>query len=197
MKPGLIFGMALTATAALTGCAGDEGGWTFGTSPVSWFDTRVIPTAGASSGGATTSESTQGDQQSMSTPAASAGGTTAATQTTATEMSPAAGDANWPLRTSSTASGNVFVDEQGMTLYTFDKDADGKSACTGECAVKWPPMLAAADAQDNGDFTVITREDGTRQWAYKGRPLYRWVQDKQAGDITGDKVGGVWHLATP
>ena len=58
-------------------------------------------------------------------------------------------------------------------------------------------LVAAADAQPEGDYTIITRDDGTRQWAYKGKPLYLWVKDAKAGDVTGDNVNNVWHVAKP
>ncbi len=92
----------------------------------------------------------------------------------------------------------VFTDAKGMVLYTFDKDTagNGKSVCNGECAVKWPPLMAAADATDQGEFTVVTRDDGTKMWAHEGWPLYYWYEDMAAGDTKGDGVGGVWHLAT-
>lgn len=92
-------------------------------------------------------------------------------------------------------SADVLTDARGMTLYTFDKDAAGASACKGECAVKWPPLLAADGARNNAEFTIVSREDGTRQWAYKGKPLYLWVGDAKPGDTTGDGVNGVWHKA--
>jgi predicted lipoprotein with Yx(FWY)xxD motif len=84
-----------------------------------------------------------------------------------------------------------------MTLYTFDKDAAGKSACTGGCATNWPPLLAPADAKPTGDYSVITRDDGTKQWAYKGRPLYYWSKDMKPGDRTGDGFNNVWRVARP
>jgi len=96
-----------------------------------------------------------------------------------------------------TAQGEVLTNAAGMALYTFDKDKDGISMCTDGCAVKWPPMAAEASSMAEGDFTVIKREDGTHQWAYKGAPLYTWIKDMNAGDITGDGVKGVWHLAKP
>ena len=101
------------------------------------------------------------------------------------------------LKTADTAKGKTFVDAKGMTLYTFDKDTrgDGKSVCNGDCAVKWPPLMAAADAKDEGEFTVVTRDDGTKMWAHEGWPLYYWYEDMAAGDTKGDGVGGVWHLA--
>jgi predicted lipoprotein with Yx(FWY)xxD motif len=96
-----------------------------------------------------------------------------------------------------TAMGQVLTDSNGMTLYTFDKDADGMSACYEGCAVKWPPALAAADAKAEGDYGVTARTDGTSQWTYKGMPLYTWYEDAAVGDTTGDGVGGVWHVAKP
>lgn len=87
----------------------------------------------------------------------------------------------------------------GMSLYTFDKDAtgSGKSVCNGPCATNWPPLAASADAGAQGDFSVILRDDGSRQWAYKGKPLYFWIKDSQPGDTSGDGVNQVWHLARP
>jgi predicted lipoprotein with Yx(FWY)xxD motif len=89
----------------------------------------------------------------------------------------------------------VMTDAAGMTLYTFDKDAGGKSACNGPCAANWPPLIAAADAKPDGDWTIITRDDGARQWAYKGKPVYLWAKDRKPGDKTGDGFNNVWHVA--
>lgn len=93
----------------------------------------------------------------------------------------------------------VLVGPNGMTLYTFDKDAagSGKSACNGPCAVNWPPLMAGAADQATGDFTVITRDDGSKQWALKGKPVYYWVKDSKPGDKTGDGVNKVWQIAKP
>ena len=93
----------------------------------------------------------------------------------------------------------ALVGPNGMTLYTFDKDpANGsKSACNGQCAANWPPLAATADAQPMGGYSVVTRDDGARQWAYKGKPLYYWVKDTKPGDRTGDGVNGAWRIAKP
>ncbi|EEZ3329030.1 hypothetical protein D1O90_005219 [Escherichia coli] len=91
----------------------------------------------------------------------------------------------------------MLVDAKGMTLYTFDKDGGGKSMCNGGCAQNWPPLMAAADDSAMGDWTLIKRDDGSAQWAYKGKPLYTFVQDKKAGDMAGDGKMGVWHMAKP
>jgi predicted lipoprotein with Yx(FWY)xxD motif len=102
-----------------------------------------------------------------------------------------------PAKVSDTSKGKVLVDAKGMTLYVFDKDTAGKSACTGSCATNWPPLAAAADAKPSGDWTIVTRDDGSKQWAYKGKPVYTWAKDTKPGDVTGDGVNNVWHIAKP
>jgi predicted lipoprotein with Yx(FWY)xxD motif len=103
-----------------------------------------------------------------------------------------------PTKTGDSAKGKVLTDAAGMTLYIFDKDAAGKSACNGPCAVNWPPLMASADAKPVANYTIITRDDGGKQWAYMGKPLYTWKNDKKAGDITGDGfLNGAWHIAKP
>jgi predicted lipoprotein with Yx(FWY)xxD motif len=96
-------------------------------------------------------------------------------------------------------SDGVFVGPNGMTLYTFDRDAagSGKSVCNGPCAQNWPPLMAQASDGGSGDWSVVTRDDGSRQWAYKGKPVYYWVKDQKPGDRTGDGVNNVWRLARP
>lgn len=93
----------------------------------------------------------------------------------------------------------MLVGPDEMTLYVFDKDvaSSGKSACNGPCAANWPPFAAGGDSQPSGDYSIITRDDGSAQWAYKGRPLYYWAKDKAPGDTTGDGVKGVWSVAKP
>lgn len=102
-----------------------------------------------------------------------------------------------PLTEQKTAAGEVLADANGMTVYTYDKDAGGKSNCTGECAEYWPPVTAPADAQPTGDLTVIQRADGTRQWVDEGKPLYTYSVDKKPGDMKGDGFKGVWHVVKP
>jgi predicted lipoprotein with Yx(FWY)xxD motif len=94
-------------------------------------------------------------------------------------------------------SGGVLVDASGMTVYTFDKDTadSGKSACSGSCAQNWPPVMAG-DAALTAPYSAITREDGSKQLAYKGKPLYTFKKDQKAGDKTGDKVMNAWHAVT-
>jgi predicted lipoprotein with Yx(FWY)xxD motif len=95
--------------------------------------------------------------------------------------------------------GEVLAGPNGMTLYTFANDKEpGKSACTGPCAENWPPFTPAANAPaPKAPLSVITRDDGVKQYAYKGRPLYYWKNDKKAGDATGHGVNNVWAVAKP
>ena len=95
-----------------------------------------------------------------------------------------------------TADG-VLVGANGMTLYTFDKDAagSGKSMCNGPCATNWPPLMAAESDKATGDYSIIMRDDGSKQWAAKGKPLYFWSKDSKPGDQTGDGMLKMWQTA--
>jgi predicted lipoprotein with Yx(FWY)xxD motif len=102
-----------------------------------------------------------------------------------------------PASIADTAKGKALVDSKGMTLYSFDKDSGGKSACNGPCAANLPPLAATSGAA-MGDWSMITRDDGSKQWAYKGKPLYVFAKDAKPGDTKGDGVmNGAWHMATP
>ncbi|WP_166415967.1 COG4315 family predicted lipoprotein [Cochlodiniinecator piscidefendens] len=109
----------------------------------------------------------------------------------------AAGHMVGGVKEMNTPAGTVLANADGMTLYTFDNDTTGQSNCNGGCATNWPPLMAEDGAHDHEAFTVITRDDGTHQWAYNGEALYLWVGDTNPGDISGDGVNGVWHIAQP
>lgn len=108
-----------------------------------------------------------------------------------------------PAKTMETSLGVVFTDQNGMTLYTFDKDKQGASmsACTGQCIENWPPFLAPEGAMAEGAWSlvdVVDKDGATKKmWAYDGWPLYLWVKDAKPGDVTGEGMGGVWHVAKP
>lgn len=89
----------------------------------------------------------------------------------------------------------ILVTSEGMTVYTFDKDVadNGKSACYGGCAAMWP-AVSAGDAKLGAPYSAITRDDGAKQVAYKGKPLYTFASDKKAGDRNGDNVKDIWHV---
>jgi predicted lipoprotein with Yx(FWY)xxD motif len=103
-----------------------------------------------------------------------------------------------PAAVGNTAKGKSFTDSHGMTLYTFAKDPAGKSVCNGACAKNWPPFMASAGAAASGDWSMITRKDGSMQWAYKGKPLYAFAKDTAPGDIKGNGLlKGAWRIARP
>ena len=90
----------------------------------------------------------------------------------------------------------MLVNSAGMTLYTFDKDiaGSGKSSCNGPCAANWPALRAADADHASGDWSIVVRDDGSRQWAYRGKPVYLWIKDQKPGDKTGDGFNKVWHV---
>ncbi len=96
-----------------------------------------------------------------------------------------------------TSIGPVLVAPDGRTLYTYDEDDKGISNCSGLCATAWPPLLAPDSAPATDRFTAITRSDGDQQWAYNGQPLYLYIGDSMPGDVDGDGVDSVWHVARP
>jgi predicted lipoprotein with Yx(FWY)xxD motif len=118
----------------------------------------------------------------------------------AAAMVASAASAMEPAMTKDTALGAVLVGPNEMTLYTFDNDTQGAamSACVDKCIVNWPPFLAEEGAMAEGDWTLVdvVDQDGAtkKMWAYNGWPLYYWVNDAAPGDVTGDGVGGVWHV---
>ena len=92
----------------------------------------------------------------------------------------------------------ILVDAKRMTLYTFDADkTPGKSSCNGQCAVNWPPFMVAEGSPPADEFSVVVRDDGRKQWAYRGKPLYYWPEDQEPGDRYGDNYRNVWHVVKP
>ena len=103
-----------------------------------------------------------------------------------------------PMGVSSTMptfKNGVLVDERGMTLYVFSKDGTGVSNCNGKCAAIWPPLLAPSDkSAASAEFSIVTRKDGAKQWAYKGQPLYLFTRDTAPGQKNGNGVKGLWTV---
>jgi len=98
------------------------------------------------------------------------------------------------------ASDGMLIGPNGNTLYTYAKDEKnaGTSACYDQCAANWPPLMVAPTAKPAGDYSIIIRSDGARQWAFKGQPLYYFAKDTKAGDKSGDGLaGGNWKVVKP
>lgn len=93
------------------------------------------------------------------------------------------------------ADGPALTDSRGMTLYIYEGDTKpGQSACTGDCAVAWPPVKAAQLAKPSGEWSLIERADGSRQWAFRDKPLYTYTGDTSVGESNGVARKG-WHAA--
>ena len=88
----------------------------------------------------------------------------------------------------------IMTDASGNTLYTFDKDEPGRSNCAGDCLKKWPAFIAKPEARETGDFSLIERTYGGRQWVFKGKPMYYFAGDQAPGQRNGEGIGGVWHV---
>jgi len=95
--------------------------------------------------------------------------------------------------TQPTLSGVVYADNAGKTLYNSDRDGPGKSSCQDACLKDWTPVPAAWVASSVGDWTVVPRADGSRQWAYRNKPVYTFNGDRKAGDAKGAEADSAWH----
>lgn len=105
-----------------------------------------------------------------------------------------------PLKTARSGwRGTYLVDAKGAALYIFDGDKEsGKSVCSTSCAKSWPPYTPeAGQPEPVSPLTVITRDDGTKQYAYRGKPLYYYAKDSRPDDVKGDGAGKVWWVARP
>jgi predicted lipoprotein with Yx(FWY)xxD motif len=136
------------------------------------------------------------------------GNATAATKAPASAATPAPKSAapHAPtVRVAKTRLGKVLVDSRGRTLYLFTKDSRRKSACSGACAIAWPPLRATGKPTVSGGAKAslvgtTTRSNGKRQVTYDGHPLYRFVKDTKSGDTNGEGLtafGGSWFAISP
>ena len=119
-----------------------------------------------------------------------------------TNAAPASGTV---VSTAKTSLGRILVKSRGHTLYLFGKDRNGKSACSGQCATFWPPLIANGKPQVAGGAKAsligsIKRADGRRQVTYNHHPLYTFVKDKKKGQTKGEGVnafGAKWYAISP
>lgn len=177
----LTAGVALTAVALLAACTGAA--------------EKATPTSTAAK-----------SATSAATAAAPAKTTATATATAPAKAAvpPAPTTPTTAITVKDTSGGKILVDNNGMTLYTFKNDPTDstKSVCNGNCANVWPPAFAPATgsatkpAEAAAALTVITRDDGAKQLAYNGMPLYRFNQDTAAGDAKGEAIAN-WLFARP
>ncbi len=105
----------------------------------------------------------------------------------------------------SSALGRIVVDSRGRTLYLFEKDKNRRSACYGQCATYWPPLLTHGKPMARGGarqslLGMIRRANGSQQVTYAGHPLYRFVQDRKPGQTNGEgsqAFGAGWEVLSP
>jgi len=109
------------------------------------------------------------------------------------------------VSTSSTGLGRILVDSRGRTLYLFQKDRNGKSACAGQCATFWPPLITAGKPHVGAGaraslIGTTKRADGRMQVTYNHHPLYTFVKDTKAGQTNGENLsafGAEWYALSP
>jgi predicted lipoprotein with Yx(FWY)xxD motif len=117
----------------------------------------------------------------------------------------AAGAKGTVVSTANTSLGTILVDSRGRTLYLFEKDSGGKSACTGQCATFWPPLVSSAKPGVAGDakqslIGTTKRADGRLQVTYNHHPLYTFAKDKSKGQTNGQGLnafGALWYAVAP
>ena len=109
------------------------------------------------------------------------------------------------VKTAKSHLGKIIVDGKGRTLYLFEKDRRGHSACSGGCAAYWPPLMTSAKpvagtGVKKSLLGTIRRSNGKKQVTYNGHPLYRFVQDTRPGQVKGQDThffGGGWYVISP
>jgi predicted lipoprotein with Yx(FWY)xxD motif len=158
----------------------------------------------AGCGSSTTNTTTAADASSTSAPTTSASGGSA---TTAASTTAASTTSHGVKVTSKHGKLGTFLaaGSKRLTVYLFEADKGGRSACSGACARVWPPVTTsgpptAGSGARTADLGTITRSDGSKQVTYKGHPLYYYVRDKDDGDAYGqgsDSFGAEWYVLTP
>jgi predicted lipoprotein with Yx(FWY)xxD motif len=102
-------------------------------------------------------------------------------------------------RVADTPAGTAFVTDRGMTLYMLSTDGLNSSTCYEKCSRIWPPYMATFGQRMPRGWSVVARQDGSRMWAYRGRPVYTYFKDRKPGDAFGRGIAdrwGSWHVAT-
>ena len=133
-------------------------------------------------------------------PPASVAAASASLASTGQASAPASSGADVNLGTA--GSGPILTGANGLTLYSHAGDSATLSTCTAGCAKAWPPLTVTGGGQPTaasgvtGTLGTLTRDDGSVQVVYNGKPLYFWTSDTKPGDVTGDGVNG-FSIATP
>jgi predicted lipoprotein with Yx(FWY)xxD motif len=173
--------------------------------PVMYQGQMVSPafavTGGAGAAAAPTAAVPTAAVQASSVPSAGGYGSPTTASAPPSSGSSATGPATFAIA-DNPKLGKILVDSKGMTLYTFKKDAPGKSNCTGGCLENWPPLLISSGSPVAGPGVTgkvgqITRTDNGIQVTYNDLPLYNFAGDKAPGDANGQGIGNAWFAAVP
>jgi predicted lipoprotein with Yx(FWY)xxD motif len=131
-------------------------------------------------------------------------GSSKKSSSTSSQPSTPAASKSGSVSVGSTSTGKVLVGPNGRTLYLFEKDTGGKSACSGSCAMTWPPLTTsgkptAGSGVDSAKLSVTKRSDGKSQVVYAGHPLYFFTGDAKSGDANGQgskAFGAEWYVVS-
>jgi predicted lipoprotein with Yx(FWY)xxD motif len=155
----------------------------------------LVAACTSTGGGATASPSVAAP--SVAAPSEAAPSAAAPTE----EASPSEAAGGETLSLSTTALGDIVVEDEGKTVYAFTPDSAGTPTCYDDCATNWPPLLVEDDAAptvgaglDASKLTTVDRTDGTKQIKYGDWPLYYFAGDSAAGDTNGQGVGSKWYV---
>lgn len=180
MRNSLTLLSAATALALLTGCGSSKNSTTGSTAAATNAKSSTPAASGGSAYGHGTASTAAG-----STPSASGG---------------------MLITTKHGKLGTILAaGPKKLTVYLFEGDKGGVSACSGACASAWPPVTTSATPTSSAgavsaDLSTVTRSDGTKQVTYKGHPLYFFVKDKDDGDAYGqgaNAFGASWYVLAP
>ncbi|MFH0737478.1 MAG: hypothetical protein V1827_02180 [Candidatus Micrarchaeota archaeon] len=107
----------------------------------------------------------------------------------------------YTVKTANSSLGEILVDNDGYTLYTFTPDTEGVSTCYDDCEANWPPLLVvdtiSIPSGLPGEMGAVMRTDNTTQATYNGWPLYTYAGDGSPGDTNGQGLGGKWYVVNP
>ena len=130
------------------------------------------------------------------------GGSSSAPKVTSTPAAAAAATGG-TVDAASSSLGKILVAKNGMTLYMFASDQNGKSSCSGPCAQYWPPYTGTPKAGAGLDASLLgttMRSDGKSQVTYDGHPLYTYAGDSSPGATNGqgqNTFGALWWVLAP
>jgi predicted lipoprotein with Yx(FWY)xxD motif len=138
---------------------------------------------------------------SSATPAAATPTSAGSSSAAASASESAAASSVAEIDAEDSSLGKILVDDQGMTIYFFTPDQQGKSTCTGDCLANWPAVPADTTPEAGGNVTAklgtFTRDDGTSQLTVNGFPAYYFAGDTKAGDTNGQGLFDKWFVFDP